>query len=63
MIRRRTAEEELSPEQIARNTYPWLFTEPDANELVRLIAEAAHRALTTTTLPAGYGPAPNGTRD
>jgi hypothetical protein len=48
-----------SPEDVARKRYPWLFVEPDAYELARLIAEEAHRSLTATGLPSGYGPAPD----
>lgn len=45
----------------ARETYPWLFREPDPRQVARLVAEEARRALATTTLPSGYGPAPDGT--
>jgi hypothetical protein len=43
--------------------FPWLFAERDPDAVMQSIAEDAHRALTATTLPRGYGPAPDRGKD
>lgn len=43
--------------------FPWLFAERDPATVLQSIAEDARRALTATTLPPGYGPAPDRGQD
>jgi hypothetical protein len=52
-----------TPHDLARETYPWLFREPDPRQVARVVAEDARRTLAATTLPAGYVPALDGNDD
>jgi hypothetical protein len=40
-----------------QDKYPWLYSKPDPQEVLRIIEDEVRRTLTATTSPPGYGPA------